>query len=303
MDIKIIESTILYKIYFIIYFQYLFNNISFFHKKINVDFIINHYKCYKYSHWPFSKEKIIVGLLFIFLRAINFFNELDYKNYIKNCPFALNTDLISFNESIYGKRRCELYNKNMNSRYKYQYLCSYNASEDFKRDKTKDGFDKVICLPKINDIINNDIIKTFNEVYKNINKNDSSLFYCSRIDEPKKNEYIKDEYCKEENIYISLINFLLFLYDFLGFFHTQLNKDLADDINQRSINLINDLRQQINRMLDNEDHDTEYDESNSSNESFDEEEDKNIIVEDHHVYNAEFNFKDYVENGEKPKND
>ena len=70
----------------------------------------------------------------------------------------------------------------MNSRYKYQYICSYNVSENFENDKTKDGFDKISCIPKINDINGNEIIIKFNKIYNNRDKNDSDLFYCSRIE-------------------------------------------------------------------------------------------------------------------------
>ena len=46
-------------------------------------------------------------------------NLSKFSNYWINCPFTINE---SFSNYHY-KRRCELYNINENSRYKYQYIC------------------------------------------------------------------------------------------------------------------------------------------------------------------------------------
>lgn len=72
----------------------------------------------------------------------------------------------------YEKRRCELYNIYNNSRHKHQYICSHDAAKDFESNKTNDGLDKVICIKKINDVKNNNIINKFIETYNsnNINK-------------------------------------------------------------------------------------------------------------------------------------
>ena len=56
--------------------------------------------------------------------------------------------------------------------------------------------------------------------------------------------------------------------------------------------------------MDKEDNDTEYDKSNSNNISFNEEEDKNIILENRVVSEVDINIKDYyIENKEKLKLD
>ena len=57
----------------------------------------------------------------------------------------------------------------------------------------------------------------------------------------------------------------------------------------------------INEIFGNEDCDTDVDESNSNNISFDEEEDKNIIIENHLVYNVSVNIKNYFKKEEKEK--
>ena len=76
---------------------------------------------------------------------------------------------------------------------------------------------------------------------------------------------------------------------------------MADDICNRATNMVNQFRQYLNRFLGDED--TEDDASNSNNVSFNEEDDKNIIIEDHTVYNIDTNIKDYIENKEKEKID
>ena len=185
----------------------------------------------------------------------------------------------------------------MNSRYKYQYICSYNASENFENDKTKDGFDKIICIPKINDINGNEIIIKFNKIYNDKNKNDSDLFYCSRIDKPEKDEYIKEKFCNMENNLPSIINYL---FDFLFIFYYAdhfLSKRLYKDLAKNIIEVV----RYINSLHDKEESDTEYDESNSNNSSFNEEETTNIILENHTVSNVDVNIKDYIEKEEKRK--
>ncbi len=260
-------------------------------------FIINHLTFFKYAFSLFKLEKSILIILLSSLNFIYVYNKSDYGNYIKNCPFTFDSDLISFNESIYEKRRCELYNINMNSRYKYQYICSYNASENFENDKTKDGFDKIICIPKINDINGNEIIIKFKKIYNDKNKNDSDLFYCSRIDKPEKDEYIKEKFCNMENNLPSIINYL---FDFLFIFYYAdhfLSKRLYKELAKNLIEVV----RYINSLHDKEDSDTEYDESNSNNSSFNEEETTNIILENHTMSNVDVNIKDYIEKEEKRK--
>ena len=149
---------------------------------------------------------------------------------MKNCPFTLSQELTKYNETLYGKRRCELYNINKNSRYKYQYICSYNASKGFKNDKTKDGLNTILCVNKTENIEGNNIINIFNQVFNNEENDMNELFYCSRIDEPKKDEYIKDEYCNEENDSYSSVQLLVIVFDFISFLHSSLITALAKDI-------------------------------------------------------------------------
>ena len=95
---------------------------------------------------------------------------------------------------------------------------------------------------------------------------------------------------------------LFFLLNFLHFLHNRLFKILSNDLSIKFNNMLEVLREYINRVLDKDDNDTEYDESNSNNVSFNEEEDQNIILENHIVYSIDINIKDYyIENKEKLK--
>ena len=266
-------------------------------------FIINHLTCFKYMISSFKIVQVILIIVLSSLKIINSFNNDNYEIYTKNCPFTFHSVLKSFNESIYEKKRCELYNINMNSRYKYQYICSYNASKIFENDKTKDGFDKIICIPKINDIDDNENIIRFNKIYKHKDKNDSDLFYCSRIDKPEKDEYIKEKYC---NIEIKIPTIIFYLFSFIHFFnslHQFIFSNLNDALSNRTHNIVEGVRQVINILHDKEDCDTEYDESSPNNVSFNEEEDKNIIFENHIISDVTINIKDFIENEGKPKLD
>ena len=176
-------------------------------------FIANHTTLCVITKKIFRSAYLILNLLSLIYGIFNFFNDNNLREFYKNCPFTFNS--ILKNESLYERRRCELYDMNMNSRYKFQYICSYNASESFKGDKTKDGYDKLVCIPKMNNINENKIIYKFNEIYDNKEINHTNLFYCSRIDMPEKNEYINEEYCNMENKYKSLITWIIFLFDLL----------------------------------------------------------------------------------------
>ena len=54
-------------------------------------------------------------------------NLKKFSIYWINCHFTINEPYIN----LHHKRICDLYNINNNSRYKYQYICSYNSFEDF----------------------------------------------------------------------------------------------------------------------------------------------------------------------------
>jgi len=252
---------------------------------------------FKLTYFLFEKLNYILELLIVYSQNINLRNDKNFEKYLKNCPFSLSSDLFSYNTSYYENRRCELYNIYMNSRYKYQYICSYNASSDFENDKSGNGLDKVICIPKISNNSKNNIIKQFSAIYEN---NDSQLFYCNRIDLPIKDAYIKDEYCNNKRNLVLPFSKVLLITNILSLFFRMLYEQLLDYSMARTSNEILNHPQRF--LGDNNDNcSTDNDECNSNNSSFDEENDGNIIVENNKVYNFDFNIKDYIEN--RPKSE
>jgi len=142
-------------------------------------------------------------IIFIILQMIiTTINYRKTKKYWKNCPYILN----DLKYDLHLRRRCELYEININCRYSYQYICSYDSSKDFKNKLSKEILpDKVICIPFKKLIDNNDIIKAFENEYPNENK-----FYCSRTNMPKDHSFANHKDCNEKKNY--MIAFLTLLY-------------------------------------------------------------------------------------------
>ena len=199
---NIIMKILFYLSFIVISFSSIY---SFIFIYISFDLKINYSqntKLFFFTYDLFGKLNFILQLTLICSKSLYNFNDIYFQNYLKNCPFTLSSDIFLNNTSYYEKRRCELYNIYANSRYKYQYICSYNASKDFESDKSDNGLDKIICIPKINNITNNNIINQFSALYDN---DDNKLFYCNRFDKPIKSAYIKDEICKKKILVICLI--------------------------------------------------------------------------------------------------
>ena len=278
---------------FICIYSFIFVYISL---DLKIDY--SHYtKLFKFSYNLFGKLNAFLQVFVVLSKLICSINDFYFTKYNKNCPFTLSSDLFSNNNTYYEEHRCELYNIYNNSRYKYQYICSYNASKDFQNDKSDNGLDKIICIPKMSNITNNNIINKFSALYGN---NDSELFYCNRFDLPTKNSYIKDKYCNNNNNLSSYLDILFMIFQILSLFFGKLYEKLQEDL---MIGIRNDLLNQARRLLEeaNDNCSTDNDESNSNNISFDEENDENIIVENNQVSRIILNFKDYDENEKKPK--
>ena len=155
------------------------------------------------------------------------------------------------------KRRCELYNYNNNSRYSFQYICSYDPSKNLKYNFTRKIYpNQAICIEakKINDY--NTILKLFNEEYK-----DKKKYYCSRTNIPNMTDYnyINSKYCNNKSKYagtiifyiFSLIQFFIYCFPFFLFekvFNSYIPKIEFLTRNNARINRIN----LINRILESE---------------------------------------------------
>ena len=248
---------------------------SFIYIYISLDlniYFINNLKLYKLTYRLFIFTEVILITISSGSKIIMNYNKDYLDTFLNNCPFTLKK-----NESNFVGHTCELYNIYNNSRYKYQYICSYNASKDFKSEKTKDGHEKIQCVVKKHNISSSDIITNFINKYENNSMNVSEFFYCSRIDMPIKNENY-NEYCnKEFNLFIS--------------FNAKYISKTREELLQIAI-INNDLKA---------DYSTDNDDDNANDISFNEEEDKNIIVEKHEINEINFNIKNLFGNEEKQK--
>jgi len=142
---------------------------------------------------------ILIGLENVIITI----NDSKYKEYLKICPYTLN----KLDLNLHLKRRCDLYNVNNNSRYSYQYICSYNSAKEFiiknltkKQEKKINSFN-VICLKVKSLIKNNPIVDLFNKEYANSDK-----YYCSITNKPKDFNFAEHKDCNN-----TIKEFLFFL--------------------------------------------------------------------------------------------
>ena len=155
-----------------------------------------------------------------------------------------------------------------------------------------------MCRKK-NNINNNIIFDKFIKVYDN--KYDK-LFYCNNIEEFSKDEYIKEEYCNMKIKFYDLYFCLNAVISIINVFLKPLNEYLDNEILENYLSFQTVRLQRLNGK--NEiDCSTDNEDDNGNNISFNEEEDKNIIVENHEVNYIEINIKNVIENEEKIKKD
>ena len=177
---------------------------------------------------------------------------------------------------------CKLYNIYNNSRYRYQYICSYKAKK-----LTYDDLDKIICIPKVKNNTNNDIIEKFSLEHKN-----KKLYYCSRNKRPKKDEFIKDEYCnKTINTPILFFFSDCICYIILLIYHYPPFHTIETFFSYTGLN-----EEQNNNPRSISDVETQYSEKNINNIPYIQQDDKNIILENNKEYEVEVNIKNFMEN-------
>ena len=255
-------------------------------------YFINNDKLYKFTYNLFIFSEAILIIISSTSKIIMNYNRDYLDSFLKNCPFTLIK-----NESNFIYRACELYNIYNNSRYEYQYICSYNASKDFESAKTKDGLGKIQCVVKKHNISNSNIITNFINKYENNSMNISEFFYCSRIDMPIQDENYNG-YCNKEFELFFIFKTINIILDILFYIQTQLFKKLAKNISKTREEII------VNAIINNDlkaDYSTDNDDDNANDISFNEEEDKNIIVEKHEINEINFNIKNLFGNEEKQK--
>ena len=182
--------------------------------------LIEIYSNFRYKYKFLKKiRKIyyIFSFIYIFIFPLEIFTlsfnlGIYETNFLKNCPYLLN----KLDYNFHLERRCELYNINNNSRYSYQYICSYDSSKDFlykdfHKIKPKNLIEEikpqyVICVPVKSLKSENKIIKQFINIYKNSNN-----YYCSRTNKPEEYNYACIEDCNNKLKHIYLIIFLVML--------------------------------------------------------------------------------------------
>ena len=143
---------------------------------------------------------IIFWILDLIIITINFFK---FKKYWKNCPFVI-SDL---DYSLHIRRRCDLYGVNNNSRYSYQYICSYNPSKDFKNNLSKNvEQDNIICIKSYKTIEDNNLIDSFTNEYKK-----DGIYYCGRTNMPKDYSFAKHKDCTDSK-YRYMLAFIILPY-------------------------------------------------------------------------------------------
>ena len=220
-----------------------------------------------------------------------------FEIYLYYCPYLYNDN----NYSMHYRKRCELYNINKNSRYAYQYICSFNSSyfpiDNFIIKKINSDN---ICVPVTKVVEYNKVIFEFINEYKIEYK-----FYCSRKHLPKKFPFVKDKYCSENIYYVMWQSFFLsltkiiyhiLLLSFLGIIeNTDIGYNLANIlicINKRiNINIFGN-----NNTENNSTEDSENSNKKQKNENFVRKKTQNIIIENKKEYTINQNIKKFGQN-------
>ena len=166
--------------------------------------------CKSYSeknYYCFLLTLFLVYALGLIILSIN----IDYyRTYLKQCPYLLNR--LYYNMNL--ERRCEIFKISRNSRYAFQYICSYDSSKEFKyklEKKIKEN--TVICVPFKNSIPNNHIISLYIKEYINYDN-----YYCFRTNRPKNYAYVEPKNCNNKSKFNATIAFyVLFLIQFIAF--------------------------------------------------------------------------------------
>ena len=241
---------------------------------------------------------IIFGILYIisiFIWISEFItltvNYSYYNKYLKNCPYIISD--LEYNLHI--KKRCELYNINHNSRYSYQYICSYNSSKDFKNELSSEiKKNNVICLPFKEPIQNNKKINLFLNEYKNEEK-----FYCSRTNIPDDYPLIKHKDCNNNKKHKFMLAFVILSYFRILFIFWPILCAWAfgDDtivFNQNNINFINNF--DLSRKS------TNISETHQNDEIFKKQETINIIIENKKEFIVNTNIEDLKQKNENINN-
>lgn len=312
---------ILYYIYFVfIFIYYIFLFLS--ELSLNIDFL-------RKIKEKINKYIFFLTIIFSFISSLEFvllsINLSKFMKYWRNCPYIM-SDL---DYSLHYNRRCELYNTHNNSRYSYQYICSYDSSKDFTENvklKEEVNPDVVRCIQVNNLIEDNEIIQLFSNEYSKNNN-----YYCSRTNKPEDYSFAKHKDCNKTKyslmvvfLFLSTfqIYFLIIYFKYLRFkynmerrrvFHERINNfrngrlHFENERNNRQdieihhlINfgrLLNLMRDLINFNLNNLNESncptevTVNQNGNNAQNNFERENTKNVVIENQKEYSIDTNIK------------
>lgn len=148
---------------------------------------------------------LIFGILAVFQFIILFVDVVKFLKFWKNCPFFLD----DLDYSLHLNRRCQLYDINNNTRYSYQYICSYDPTKDFASASTKEKLKEEIKPESITCIEAKKLIPFYEEIklfYKEYQK--EKKYYCSRTDKPEVYSFVKNTECKKVKYSFMLVFYL-----------------------------------------------------------------------------------------------
>ena len=197
-------SFIIFFCFNIIYYIFFFLYILKIYKKEGIIKVLIHIICIPFLLY------ILNYVIYLIILSLNISKFLKYWKY---CPYLI-TDL---DYNLHFERRCELYNINNNSRYSYQYICSYDSSKDFKKHnlKNKIKIDNIICIPvkevKKNEY--NEVKNLFKNEYKNLNN-----YYCSRTNMPKNYSFVNHKNCKKTKYILNIAFYIIFIFEYIFFY-------------------------------------------------------------------------------------
>ena len=192
-------------------------------KAIKISFII--FFCFNIIYYIFAFLALVkiyvsefahLSLLLFYINFFTYFiiltvNIDQFFKYWKYCPYLIKD--LDYNLDF--ERRCELYNINKNSRYSYQYICSYDSSKDFKKYDLEYEIqnDNIICISVYKIKKTNEIIFKFNNEYK-----DNINYYCSRTNSPYNYPFVNHTNCKKVKYSLMIALYIIFIFEFIFYF-------------------------------------------------------------------------------------
>ena len=282
------------KIKILFFFYFCFSCINFFCiSYLVINFILRKENCLLYkiiSKFPLLL--LLSKLFFIFEILILYANYLKFNEYFTNCPYLFK----DLNNNSFDERRCDLYDIYSNSRYKYQYICSYDSSKDYiLKLKATIKLNSIICVKIFDKTKSNDIL--VNLGLKNI---DFYKYYCHRTNQPTVYSFDKtNKYCKKKvNAFQWISIFLIYSRIIYFFIIIRILKKMAVNQNIRELNNLlrflsvnlNNLNNNINTS--NSTKVTENEQQNGNNEEFTRNNTRNVVIENNQEFSINYDIGD-----------